>query len=285
MIFTTYTAQAITFIFAHGYGRTGTDAGLYTKNSCYFYNDVYQKNTSTFLQEKTNNDWYILPEQTISFDFPWVMSSGKANKNLVSFGQKTEYETLMQKCALNDDPEGIILVGYSLGASSCLIYAALQTTHNIKAIILIAAFDTIEQPLKNILYERYGLLTYIPGFYGGALYVFQNKYPLYNALGITPLQACAHIPSTIPILIVHSIDDELTPITSAFALYDALKTAEHQNVYSLYLPTGIHRKMYMPQDFTSNTAYIFRNGIHAFYELHNLPCDTSFAKAGIHFLI
>lgn len=272
LIFFPGKAHSLTFVFAHGYGRDWRDAQLFAKESSCTYQSTYHQGIGLEREEKNAACWYIIPQPVISFDFPWVLPGSKVdgarvNKTKVSFGQKYELEKLHEICSQVDDPEGFVLVGYSLGGASSLMYAALYAPSNLRAVIAIGAFDRVESAIDTVLQERYGIFTKIPGFCALGRKCAYKRYSSYNPCGLAPVDCVGLIHPETAVLIVHSQDDEMAPITCARANYKALKRAGHKKSWLLELEHGVHRKMYMPEDYFSDEARFFKDAVAQFLEI------------------
>lgn len=247
--------ESIGFLFAHGFGLTMDQIHWY--------------------KEGNSNNWYILSEPCRSFNFPEVNEDGSVNFKKVNFGQKDDVEAMRiahEKFCQEHNLEWAVLVGMSRGASAIVNYAA-SNPKKIKALILEAPFDSIENVIALQLRRRY--IGYIPGVTPLACTLANKVWPTYKSNGLKPLRSITKIDKAMPILFIHSKQDGLVSFDSSKTLYAKLKRRGYKNIHFLELENKAHCK-YQKGD----GALKYRDTVHAFYRKYNIPHNKDFADRG-----
>ncbi len=94
----------------------------------------------------------------------------------------------------------------------------------------------------------------------------------YSRSGIKPIDVAKHIPTTLPIFIMHSKEDEVIPYTHSLRVYSDLKEVGHNDVYLLQLDCGgLHCQTF----FESSQRQEARLWVRAFLEKHGLPTENT----------
>lgn len=253
----TQKAENIGFLFAHGLGGNRGNILYYTN--------------------------FILPDYKYckTFDFPEVNEQNKINDKKVNLAQDNDLKTLKMAhdeflAQKENKPDKVVCMGLSRGGAAILNYAATHP-NNIKALVVEAPFDK----LKNVLHEladRYGL-GWIPGFKRLFRNIIFSKYPSYDKNGKHPISLVHQIPKNIPILIVHSKEDELISYKSSQRLFHKLRKHGHKDVYLLILNKGKHAKYHLGDD-----SEKYQETVHAFYKRYGIPYDPTLAQKGKFYL-
>lgn len=188
-------------------------------------------------------------------------------ENDCGLGQGMDIETLKNKIS-ND--AAYILYGISRGGATAINYLADYNPDNIVALIV----DATPADIMNIVDE----IQYKIGIF--ALWTRAQKewavrliFPHYPAETIPPVQAIAHITNkNLPVFIVHSHNDPIVNIRSAWHLYQAFQQADFTNVYLCELQEGRHMSNASGPD-----SIIYKQALHSFYKKHDLQFDVQYA--------
>lgn len=241
--------SATGFIFAHGLGGDKEQVRYYTKH----------------------NGWYILSDPVYSFNFPEVLSFGRIDTNKVSMAQEDDIKALEK--AYNEffkdyqHCKYVVPMGISRGASAIITYLATKQPKNVKAAVLEAPFDTLEALIEHYTHS------YLPHQKEELSLVW--SFPLYKKDGIKPLDVVDKIDKNIPLLLIHSLTDQVIPAESSRRLYQKLKESGHKDVYLLILPEGTHAN-YQHGKFAS----LYQSVVHAFFKKYGIAHDPSLALKG-----
>lgn len=159
------------------------------------------------------------------FDYRgYGQSEGAAQLDAVITDVEATIGFSVKKLAKN---ENLIVMGYSLGASLA-IHAVAHSEHkeSIKALITVEAFSDYRQVTQDVLSTSW--LTWL------------LQWPLSLAMdnSYRPLDAVAQI-APIPLMLMHSKEDEIIPFTHALALYEAANEPK-----KLQVVTGSHNRVF-----------------------------------------
>ncbi len=188
-------------------------------------------------------------------------------ENDSGLGQSIDIEALKN----NLDPEqNYILYGTSRGGSTAISYIAEYNPENIQALII----DATPSDMLNIVDE----IQYKAGFF--ALWTRAQKewatrliFPHYPTNSTPPIQAIANIKDkNLPVFIVHSHNDSIVNIRSAWENYKAFKQANFTHVYLCELEESGH--MGNP---SGSDSHIYKQALHSFYQLHGFQYDENHA--------
>lgn len=279
--------KAITYVFCHGLGSSGSEALRYVKG--HSLELMVEQNNNIICKKSVSlqgaNPFFILYEPVCFFHFPYAhqrdiyqstdgvihFKKGIPSPEKTSLGQELEIAFLhTQLSQIQDD---CVLFGRSLGAASLITYLGHLAEHNlshtiqVKALIVEAPFDTIE----NVLWNRFSLLNWTGLVRLGRKILYQN----YNSKGIKPLDSIEKIFPNIPILFVHSKKDTLIHWKSSLRLYKRLCQQGRKNVHFFILDAADHNNATEGSD-----GLNYRNVVHAFYKKYGLPHDSDFACQG-----
>lgn len=249
-IFTLTKAYAETFVFSHGYGANS---------------DQHLRYNGQII-----NDFSILGDSCIYFDYPDVYDQNKANLAQV-IDINALKDTIDSVLSQNPDEE-IILVGLSRGASTIINYAC-QYPKNIKAMVVEAPFDDLSNVINNIT-GRYKI-SWIPGMHSLANYIANKILPAYDPNGISPIKSIINLSKEIPVLFIHSLEDQLIPATCSRNLFNILRANNHINAHYITLDSGRHGGYIFNYDMEK-----YRNGVHAFYKKYGVAHNPEYAKLG-----
>lgn len=249
----------VAYLFAHGL-RSSQDQGLK------LFSNHYNKHT------------WIIQQPFMLFDFPDAHEKrGHCRDEHVNLGQEQDIERMKQAYdfAYKKLPnvEGFVLTGISRGAATCINFMVMHQPDNIKALVIESPFDTLKSVVDHLL-KRYNL-GWIP-FSGDVSMMFiENKFECLDMQGIFPVHLIAHIPPTIPILIIGSHSDDVVPISSVRKLYATLKRTGHQHVYLLELTQGRHGRLIQGAQ-----GWLYASCVHAFYATYGLPHNHDLVEEG-----
>ena len=273
---------SLTYVYSHGLGSFGEHAVFYVKGHTLDDVLVLDKETGEVtpmtISVNTDSPFYILYEPIHFFTYPSSakinvvkengkpsLKKGKLSPHQASLAQHIEIETLKNQI---EKIEGdCVLFGQSMGAATAITYMAQYNPKNVKAIILEAPFDTVE----NVVHHKIGFWNYL-GL--GSLYL-RYTHPAYDKTGIKPGQVAHLIDSSIPILFVHSKKDAFVPLEGSRAMYKSIKASVNTKVHIFELKEAKHNNARC----CSDTAD-YQRVVHAFYKKYGLPCDEILAAEG-----
>lgn len=170
----------------------------------------------------------------------------------------------------------IILYGDSRGAATTFNFIALHNPPHVKAAVMEGIFDSVPHIIKHFLYtdkkpHEEKRLHSIAKFVFGA----------YKEHGTCPRILVEQIQDDIPLLLITSLQDELTSAQCAFYLYERLRARGHQKVHLLVLKKSKHPS-YAVAD--KEDQVLYETTVHAFYKQYNLPHNSALAaRGGQHF--
>lgn len=248
----------IPFVFVHGLGGDKNQAFYYAKDN---------RIGNAALTSPIN--WSILSQKVISFNLPHVTSNGVDNDK-VSLGQQFELDALRQHIPKNTANVGF---GVSMGAATWLNYAGTHKIRKTKALMLEAPFDRPETVAQHQASQMY--LGFLNPLGLSSLVMNWFVFKKYNPSGITPIEAAKTVRRDLPMLIVHSREDEVVPVRCSRNICEQLKKNGHQELYCLELEHGQHANYMHGKD-----AQKYQTAAHAFLKKYNLPCDEQLAIAG-----
>lgn len=230
------------------------------------------------LTEGFNKERWIMHKPLACFNFPDAKTEKTiCEKKEVNLGQEQDVACLAQAyeqtLAETSPDHGVVLVGISRGSATILNFAALHKPEQVKAIVAECPFDTLESIIRHLLRRFY--VHWVPFSQKAGTKIVSKQFPLLDCKGIFPLKTVEGIPSTIPVMLVHSAHDNVVPINSSRRLYCQLTKAGHKHVYLLELASGAHGKALAGKDGES-----YQYAVHAFYKRHNLPHNEVWAKKG-----
>lgn len=193
------------------------------------------------------------------------------NRSNSYFGQTKDIETLKQ-CVdeVATKGEDIILYGLCRGGSTVLNYLGEHYNPAIKAIILDSTPANISE-IFDSFFASWGLNQQC----SRAFFKFcASQYPK-DAPASSDYIASITAPKNIPILILHSLEDQHFPFKNALEIYVAFKNAGFINVHLATL-AGQHSSM-MRDD-----TLRYRQTIHTFYKHCNFSYDHDYALKDLH---
>ncbi len=272
--------QPITTVYCHGLGGTGLQAAYCVKDhTLSFQATLPDGQTQSSEYKRNNGSFFLFYHPVHQFDFPssqtqWTKDETgnfsrktSLDRSKVSFGQHIEMNTLGNEL---DSIEGdIILAGHSMGAATIINYVGICQPARIRALILEAPFDSLE----NLLTHKFGFLNTIGiGSFGRriAFPAYQSGLNLFK-----PINAIKLIRQDIPIILIHSKKDSLISVLCSRNLYCTLKEAGHTKVHLYELEDAGHNDAVFSKD-----AHNYQKVVHAFYQAYHLPHDTILAEAG-----
>ncbi len=254
-------------IFAHGLGAT-------QQQGINIFSRVVGKSSKGSII--TNQRW-LIDEPLVLFDFPDAKgNNNEYHRKQVTLGQEKDINQLAQAyqktCELFPQ-HNIVLSGVSRGAATIINFIAQHETYQVKALILESPFDKLSSIVKHLL-ARFRI-HWFPFSKQIAYKVCRRHFPNVNINGIFPINVIQGIPSTIPVMLIHSKTDKVIPINSSRRLYIKLKEAGHQNVYLVELSSGSHGKLLLGTD-----ADFYHYVVHALYKKYGLAYHPEFAHHG-----
>ncbi len=253
----------VTFLFSHGIAATKRQAYTYAQiTPSVSYNDRYL----------INNQHHVMA----CFNFPDAGESYRINRRETSLAQANEVKAL-HDAHIDIHPEtGVVGIGVSRGASAFITWLGTHPDEskiqNLRGLILESPFDSIDSVLRYIIGEKLYQHPGIRSFSHGLVKFIFSKY---DRTFITPLEAAAKVPLTIPILIVCSEEDTRVPAALSKKLYEELIKTGHDKAHFICLKHGAHGKLIQGPDST-----FYRNIVHAFYAKYELPHNAEYAELG-----
>lgn len=245
---------AACYIFCHGLGGNQRQAYYYARDNS------------------------VLGTPLALFNFPDVKNDSSAiHTQKVNLGQELDIATLnyvYQEAAEQFPAIPCILAGVSRGAATILNFLATNSDPSIAAAIVESPFDT----LHTVLAHQIELLKlqWIPGFHNACMAFARFWwFPLVDMKGIFPLQSVKNISTNLPILFIHSAEDELIPTQCSRNLFHELVSRGNTNVYYLELTAGKHANV-----INGPQGHIYKQVVHAFYKKYNLPHSSELALLG-----
>lgn len=254
--------SATFFVFCHSLNSNAKQAKYYTRS----------------LPDESHRPWFILNHSVVSFDFPDTdLNPRKSNRNKTTLGQASELraidhvvrEITAQSCKNRSG----VMVGVSRGAVASINYCALYKPQHIKALILESPFDHIDNAIAQRVQNSY--CSWIPGINKVGSAIFPYLYPKHQKKGPQPINIITELPKDLPILLVHSKQDKVTPVACSYRLINILKQAGHQHVYFLEFEQGAHAKLHL-----SDNAQLYQEVAHAFLAKYGFAHDPELATAG-----
>ena len=254
------------YLFAHGLAATRRQA-----------TSMFSYVTDEFSPSKYNQNW-IVKNPLVIFDFPDAKNDEKIewHGDKVNLGQDLDICTLASAFVKTKElfpNKPIVLGGVSRGAATILNYVGTAKPHNIAAIVLESPFDSLRSVILHLLRQYY--ISWIPFSEALAIKYMTSIFPLLNMEGISPIQVAHAIPTSIPILFVHSKEDKVVPISASRRLYVQLRQAGHNNVYLFELATGEHARLARGPE-----AGLYHQIVQSFYKKYGLPHETHAATFG-----
>lgn len=195
----------------------------------------------------------------------------------VSLGQNDDIHKLY--CALKSidgeakKPSGIIGYGVSKGAATWINAASLLHPPSLRALVLEAPFADADGVAHNFT-KTVGINKVVNQSTTRRIlqrYVFKK----YSSDGIQPINYIKDIPN-IPILFIHSQDDEIIPVNHSRRLYEALLKQGRKNVYLLEIESGYHADLLSDDNLQSKTKYL--SVLHTFYKQYGFPYDKQYVN-------
>jgi len=192
-----------------------------------------------------------------------------------SFGQTTDITRLNE--AVNKFSqyfiagEKIIGFGLSRGAATLINMMGTEGNDKIGALILESPFDDLLEVAKNVASQsRLGKIPLLPQAY----YQINAKlfYPQYSTKGVQPIKVIDTIDESVPIIFIHSKEDEKVSINASRRLYIKRKSMGLDNVYLVELDHGPHGEILWFEDGT-----LYRNAVHVFLKEYGFTYDPNFA--------
>lgn len=202
-----------------------------------------------------------------SFDFQEMMQTEAGDYHLVptpgaaSLGQEGDIARLKRVVELFPD-ESVVGMGVSRGAATwiTMLGSYPDLGKKIKALILESPFAST----SDIAVHMAGDIPVISRLIAAiASYILLAEH---NLFGIQPIKVIENVPTTIPIMIVHSHEDRLIPMSHARRLYHALKKQRRNNVHLLELKHGPHGNILWAHD-----GSFYQRSVHTFCKKYGLP--------------
>jgi len=157
----------------------------------------------------------------------------------IDFGQKFCMKHLSNAIKLEKN-KNLVIHATSQGTATALNYLATMHKNRknqnkeIKALILESAMisgnNAIEHTVQGDLMKM-PFLTRLPFSYYWLPYCCKVLFPLYKPSGKQVIKSIKNLPKDIPVVIIHSKNDQQLPCEGAFALYYGLRSMGNNNVY------------------------------------------------------
>ncbi len=267
-------------IVSHGFGANSIRPYLfYTAGNEELLAFLYGETPETFQQRR-----YLFDERlhkVFSFNYGDILIDmgiygSIPNPFNACIAQQRDMENL--KMTLDKIEGGrVIGFGHSRGAATWLTLLGNTTYENkMSLLILEAPFATMKSTaffrwISQFLLIIHKIFVDIDTNHWGER-LFNCVFGAYRFNDIEPIKVACKIDSSIPILIVHTKNDEIIPINDSRDLYIALKESGH-NVYLFEPDEGDHTAL-----LTANGCdeYVFL--VHALYKHYQLPFREEYAS-------
>jgi hypothetical protein len=189
-------------------------------------------------------------------------------ENDAGLGHGIDIQTLKNNL---DCKKNYILYGTSRGGSTAINYIAEHNPTNIQALIL----DATPSDMLNIVDEiQYKVGLFIFWTRAQKEWATQLLFPHYPKKSIPPIQAIANIQNKdLPVFIVHSHNDPIVNVRSAWENYKAFKQANFSHVYLCELQENGHMGNPSGPD-----SLVYKQALHSFYKLHGFQFDKKYAN-------
>lgn len=175
----------------------------------------------------------------------------------INFGQENDYNRLACAytyiCSIHPTAN-IILVGLSRGSVALLRFLAsypVEQLAQIKAVILESPFDNLDHVLDHVA-QKY--CWFIPRS-NNILKKVTHTFPAYKTHDLQPITYAQQIATTIPFLIVYSLEDKVIPPHATQSIIEALLHNKN-NVIIVKLEKGKHS--------TASFQKTFQDAVHTF---------------------
>jgi len=170
----------------------------------------------------------------------------------------------LRNAFLEGNPKSVIIHATSQGTATALNYLAYEDKgRHIKGLVLesvlasgnSAIYHTARGPLfgESLINRLIGL----PFSYYWAPYIAKVLMPYYWPSGSQPIKSIEHIPTNIPIIIIHSKRDMQLSYNDACALYYGLRMRGNDNVYLISKEGGDHLWLMGKKDNMGIQDFIF----------------------------
>ena len=192
-----------------------------------------------------------------------------------SLAQKGDIKELRRAIDAIPHDKKIVGFGVSRGASTWLTFLGShpQYAKRMEALILEAPFADVNEIVDDVI-QRVGLPDNSVAStvrQTGKSVILRN----HSSSGIKPIDVAKNIPPTLPILLIHSMQDRLIPFTHSMRLYLELKKAGHNDAYLLPLRFGGNHA----QTFFSPQGIAPKMYVRAFLQKYGLPTEKGWSDA------
>lgn len=235
------------FIFCHGLGSNMRQAWYYGPSP--------------------DNDYVALPHTVCAFNFPDADSAWQfVLRERVSFGQDSELRRLYnihQSTRQRYPQRKAVLFGVSRGAATVLNYLALYHPHDVAAAAVEAPYDHPFTVCRYLI--KQWNLSALPGIQRVGQMIMQKLFSHFDPLGQQPITTVALIDPQVPVLFVHSLEDELVPFECSVRLVARMRQAGHEKTQLCLITHGEHANVLWGKD----GAYYEQMVTH-FYECYGI---------------
>lgn len=220
--------------------------------------------------KKYQNAGIIAKHKAISFDFDDAKQYRKDQKRHY-MGHGNDVNKLKENINKNEHQ---ILFGFSRGGAVVAKYVAEDNPFNVKAIMIQGApADIVETVIDHPTEKFFGIQMPIslPRFIKE--YIVSSIYQDYPRYSKPAIQAVGMMNNKIrPFLIIHSQQDSLVHIRSAWDYYLAAKRSGARNVYLYELSSGDHNQALLDPHQEE-----FQKAVHSFYKACDFTYDPQYA--------
>lgn len=191
-------------------------------------------------------------------------------------GQGQDIETINKHTQSIQDCK---LLGHSRGGAAITNYLGKYNPTNVSMIILDAAPADILNVVDETQY-KYGLFPLVTR--AQKEWYLRTLYPNYPKNSTPPVESIADIKNKdLPVFIVHSHNDKVVNIRSAWQYYKAFKQANFSNVYLCELQKGSHN--HNADNYTLDSdSHIYKTALHSVYKKHGFQHDPKQATLQEH---
>lgn len=187
-------------------------------------------------------------------------------------GQGQDIETVKKHI---DGAQDCHVIGHSRGGAAAVSCLGKHNPANVKMLVL----DAAPADMLNVIDEKqykHGLFPFLTR--SQKEWCLQQFHPNYPSNSTPPVEAIADIENkNLPVFIVHSHNDKVVNIRSAWQYYKAFKQANFPHVYLCELKQGGHNHNSNGPD-----SNIYKTALHSVYKKHEFQHDPELATLQNH---
>ncbi len=243
-------------VYVHGF--TGNPTGAESLKAAFSNQNNFQAPALPDTKQETDSGLSALVSYLATY---WKKN---VNRSQAFMAQGEDISTLAAGIPTQDS----VFFGICRGGSLAVNCAAEHNPTNLKAMVLEGSYTGLPDAFRPAL-AKCG----IPDSWDES--IVRTCLPRYPKGAVTPIQNIEKIKNkALPVLILHSREDETVPFTHALQLYKTFKDNGFNNAYIAALK-GRHAYL-----FKEDTA-AYLTAVHTFYKHHNLPYNAVYATGNM----